>query len=274
MQEFLRVNNVKLIIRSHEGPDARAKRPEDDRMPSIDEGYCVDHETPSGSALPYRCLVHAEGSAQGLGGKMQAAGGGVGLGGRCRRVGRVAHPCVCWSRAGGKLVTLFSSPCYPMHTPKDEQPFQNKGAVLHLAGPDYASPLVQQFEAVFPRPPLTGRVEGCYLRNEHGRSLRVLTIMMMRFAGLLFYEPNGMSDSETEEESEGAHPTCSGSSVGAGTGSQPACSDTATSTKAADAAAQQDAAAAAAVAAAVFGPAISAAQGDDGLPRSPKRKRN
>lgn len=178
------------------------------------------------------------------------------------------------SLAGGKLVTLFSSPCYPMHTPKDEQPFQNKGAVLHLAAPDYASPLVQQFEAVFPRPPLTGRLKCCYLRNKHGRSVRVLMMIMMvmPLAGLLFYEPNGMSDSETEDESEGAHPRCSGSSVGAETGSQLACSDTETSTKAADAVAQQDAAAAAAVAAAVFGTAISAEA--DGLPRSPKRKRS
>jgi hypothetical protein len=57
--------------------------------------------------------------------------------------------------ADGKLATVFSSPCYPMHTPKDDQPFTNKGAVVHLTGPDYATPAVQQFEAVLPRPPVS-----------------------------------------------------------------------------------------------------------------------
>lgn len=42
-----------------------------------------------------------------------------------------------------------------MHTPKDEQPFHNKAAVVHLTGPDYANPDVQQFEAVLPRPPVS-----------------------------------------------------------------------------------------------------------------------
>jgi serine/threonine-protein phosphatase 5 len=39
--EFLRNENLKLIIRSHEGPDARHDRPE---MPSIMSGFCVDHD--------------------------------------------------------------------------------------------------------------------------------------------------------------------------------------------------------------------------------------
>jgi hypothetical protein len=47
LQAFLSANNLKLIIRSHEGPDARMKRAEEDQMPSIDTGYSVDHETPS-----------------------------------------------------------------------------------------------------------------------------------------------------------------------------------------------------------------------------------
>jgi hypothetical protein len=50
VQAFLRDNNVRLILRSHEGPDARAKRPADDRMPSIDGGFCVDHDTPRKTA--------------------------------------------------------------------------------------------------------------------------------------------------------------------------------------------------------------------------------
>lgn len=40
-REFMERENLKLIIRSHEGPDARHDRPE---MPSIMEGFCVDHD--------------------------------------------------------------------------------------------------------------------------------------------------------------------------------------------------------------------------------------
>mmetsp|Transcript_4737 Transcript_4737/g.15449 ORF Transcript_4737/g.15449 Transcript_4737/m.15449 type:complete len:421 (-) Transcript_4737:3279-4541(-) len=40
-REFLQAENLKLIIRSHEGPDARHDRPE---MPSIMSGFCVDHD--------------------------------------------------------------------------------------------------------------------------------------------------------------------------------------------------------------------------------------
>ncbi|KAI8105664.1 hypothetical protein M9434_000246 [Picochlorum sp. BPE23] len=42
---FLRENKLKLIIRSHEGPDAREARPE---MPNMLEGYTTDHETSEG----------------------------------------------------------------------------------------------------------------------------------------------------------------------------------------------------------------------------------
>jgi len=47
LQEFLSANQLKLIIRSHEGPDARAKRPACDALPSVDSGFAVDHNTPS-----------------------------------------------------------------------------------------------------------------------------------------------------------------------------------------------------------------------------------
>lgn len=40
-REFMEREKVKLIIRSHEGPDARHDRPE---MPSIMDGFCVDHD--------------------------------------------------------------------------------------------------------------------------------------------------------------------------------------------------------------------------------------
>ncbi|EFJ07602.1 hypothetical protein SELMODRAFT_185987 [Selaginella moellendorffii] len=39
-QEFMDKHKLKLIVRSHEGPDARQKRPE---MASMDKGYTIDH---------------------------------------------------------------------------------------------------------------------------------------------------------------------------------------------------------------------------------------
>jgi serine/threonine-protein phosphatase 5 len=47
-EEFLRNNGLKLVIRSHEGPDARENRPE---MPHMLEGYTIDHETESGRLM-------------------------------------------------------------------------------------------------------------------------------------------------------------------------------------------------------------------------------
>jgi hypothetical protein len=43
LQRFLLENGLRLIIRSHEGPDARVRR--EDGMASMDEGYSVDHVT-------------------------------------------------------------------------------------------------------------------------------------------------------------------------------------------------------------------------------------
>lgn len=49
--EFLSANGLRLIIRSHEGPDARDKRVEGDKMPSVDSGYAEDHVTDSGKLV-------------------------------------------------------------------------------------------------------------------------------------------------------------------------------------------------------------------------------
>lgn len=155
-QEFMRSNKVSLIIRSHEGPDARAKRPADDRMPSIDEGYCVDHDTPC--EMPAQSCNKEFQTVVGLWVVGHIALAHSLVPSSCSPAPRCVTGHSCWRMctcAGGKLVTLFSSPCYPMHTPKDEQPFHNKGAVLHLTAPDYATPDVQQFEAVLPRPPVS-----------------------------------------------------------------------------------------------------------------------
>ncbi|XP_021714070.1 serine/threonine-protein phosphatase 7-like [Chenopodium quinoa] len=45
---FLKKFNLKLIIRSHEGPDAREKRPD---LAGMDQGYTIDHDVESGKVI-------------------------------------------------------------------------------------------------------------------------------------------------------------------------------------------------------------------------------
>lgn len=47
-QQFLRTNHLKLIIRSHEGPDARDKRHD---LLGMDKGYTIDHEVECGKLI-------------------------------------------------------------------------------------------------------------------------------------------------------------------------------------------------------------------------------
>lgn len=47
-EDFLKKFNLKLIIRSHEGPDAREKRP---GLGGMDEGYTIDHVVESGKLI-------------------------------------------------------------------------------------------------------------------------------------------------------------------------------------------------------------------------------
>lgn len=49
-------------------------------------------------------------------------------------------------------MTLFSAPDYPQFIADGEDRYHNKAAVLHLTAPDYATPQVESFEAVLPRP--------------------------------------------------------------------------------------------------------------------------
>ncbi|XP_021908325.1 serine/threonine-protein phosphatase 7 [Carica papaya] len=47
-EDFLKKFKLKLIIRSHEGPDAREKRP---GLGGMDEGYTIDHDVESGKLI-------------------------------------------------------------------------------------------------------------------------------------------------------------------------------------------------------------------------------
>ena len=44
-QRFLTENSLRLILRSHEGPDARVDRED---LASMENGYTLDHDTPAG----------------------------------------------------------------------------------------------------------------------------------------------------------------------------------------------------------------------------------
>lgn len=58
-------------------------------------------------------------------------------------------------------MTLFSAPDYPQFMAEGEDRYRNKGAVLHLSAPDYATPQVESFEAVLPRPEVGVGMMGC-----------------------------------------------------------------------------------------------------------------
>ena len=51
-QMFLAANGLRLIIRSHEGPDARDAEWRPDYMPPMLDGHTVDHETASELSRP------------------------------------------------------------------------------------------------------------------------------------------------------------------------------------------------------------------------------
>jgi hypothetical protein len=72
-----------------------------------------------------------------------------------RQLGCICSPAVLvvmFMDVGGKLVTLFSAPDYPQFIADGDERYHNKAAVLHLSAPDYATPQVESFEAVLPRP--------------------------------------------------------------------------------------------------------------------------
>lgn len=48
VQRFLSENGLRLVLRSHEGPDAREGR---DDMQPMTGGYTLDHDTPAGKLM-------------------------------------------------------------------------------------------------------------------------------------------------------------------------------------------------------------------------------
>lgn len=156
-----------------------------------------------------------------------------------------------------------------MFTATGDEPFRNKAAVLHLSAPDYATPDVQHFEALMPRPQVrsgllhTGTVlapggprlhdlqaasvciapvHGCAESEFPTAAQHPLTGVQLNLRvcwaavqGAVYYDVASMSsDSETEEGS-GMHSqdTVSCSSVGQPEASQASPSrDTATSQQA------------------------------------------
>jgi serine/threonine-protein phosphatase 5 len=151
-QAFLAANRLKLIVRSHEGPDARAKRPPHDRMPDISSGYALDHATPAGrlvtlfSAPEYPCVRRSCFACVG-----GAAFTHAGMATPSRMLAAPRHalhppPTPDTSTAAHGVSTP------PQFLPEGEARYHNRGAVLHLSAPDYATPAVESFDAVLPRP--------------------------------------------------------------------------------------------------------------------------
>jgi serine/threonine-protein phosphatase 5 len=48
VKEFMLTNEIALVLRSHEGPDAREDRPD---LPSVQDGFCVDHDVVRGAVV-------------------------------------------------------------------------------------------------------------------------------------------------------------------------------------------------------------------------------
>jgi hypothetical protein len=54
-----------------------------------------------------------------------------------------------------------------MHQAKGVEPFRNKGSLIRLTSPDYATPDVQQFEAVMPRPKVSDCAPGEFYHGQN-----------------------------------------------------------------------------------------------------------
>lgn len=117
---------MQLIIRSHEGPDAREKR---DGLGGMDIGYTIDHNVESGKLIT---IFSAPDYPQ-----FQVFFSNlIWLTQHTRRLMRI--------RIFILLLLLWCK--------ATEERYRNKGAYIILQAPDFSDPQFRSFEAVTPRP--------------------------------------------------------------------------------------------------------------------------
>ena len=142
-ERFLRENGLRLILRSHEGPDAREGRED---MGNMLEGYTLDHDTP-GEGGRERVGERAPLKWRFWGSVISCCGRGSYL----RYDWLTLSRCLS-RRAEGRLMTVFSAPDYPQFIHEQADRYRNKAAVAVLSAPDFGVPRMVQFEADMPRP--------------------------------------------------------------------------------------------------------------------------
>ena len=163
MQEFLEANKLRLILRSHEGPDARCGR---DDLPDMSQGFTIDHVTPAGSLLTVFsapdypqfqvCDMVMVSPARAI------------LYGHLPGARSCLQPCTMFDsmdaqqtlRKGKQHVDQWQELTRAMHVQAEGQErYQNLGAVAVLKGPQWDDPEFVQFEAVHPRPDVAATYE-------------------------------------------------------------------------------------------------------------------
>ena len=98
LQRFLSENGLRLVLRSHEGPDAREGRED---MQAMTQGYTLDHDTPAGKLMTVfrwaaaRCRRRSCTRAL-----YDSAGGTVRVAQQCRRRSTAGSSLQCRSMHG------------------------------------------------------------------------------------------------------------------------------------------------------------------------------
>ncbi|KXZ48137.1 hypothetical protein GPECTOR_30g233 [Gonium pectorale] len=165
-EAFLRANGLRLIIRSHEGPDARDKRSD---LPQVLQGYSYDHRTPAGNLVTvfsapdypqFQAPVDddedeeegeegEEEHLEGAGAGQPAAGGTAGEAGAIPADGEATEAAPA---PGTAAMTAEAADPAPPPRRAPGQRYDNLAAVAVLSAPDFATPVMRTFEAVKPRP--------------------------------------------------------------------------------------------------------------------------
>uniref|UniRef100_M1ADF0 Serine/threonine-protein phosphatase n=1 Tax=Solanum tuberosum TaxID=4113 RepID=M1ADF0_SOLTU len=161
-EEFLQKSKLKLIIRSHEGPDAREKRPE---LGKMDKGYTIDHEVTSGKLITlfsapdypqfqgYCPMISPIGRTPSLNlQKRLEEVMIVSFSATVRNHLATGNP---WPNFGVNTIDyhfLEYKEMYNNYTQATEDRYRNKGAYIVLEPPNFDTPNFHSFEAVTPRP--------------------------------------------------------------------------------------------------------------------------